>query len=70
MNLDVFWDKEVADAKDLVKASRGNDYAFVGVLRAKAIIAKDEEVKALRGLNFATATSSSGKDCAVVLSKE
>jgi len=48
VDLVVFWAKEVREAEELVKASKGNDTAFVGVLRAKAILAVDEELLRLR----------------------
>lgn len=43
-----FWDREVVEAKDLIEHAKGVDYAFVGVLRAKAIVEVDEELKKLR----------------------
>jgi hypothetical protein len=44
----VYWSIAVQEARDLVAASKGNDFAFVGVLRAKAVIAIDTEVHTLR----------------------
>ena len=43
-----FWRKEVEDARELIEHSRGMQYTFVGLHRAHAIIAVDEESKRMR----------------------
>jgi len=49
--------KEVADARELVEHSKGVDYAFVGVLRAQAILAVDEELRHLREITAHVGTT-------------
>jgi hypothetical protein len=48
MTTNRYWLKEVADARELIEHSNSVDYAFVGVLRAKAIVAVEEELRELR----------------------
>ena len=52
-----YWLKEVADARELVEHSKGVDYAFVGVLRAQAILAVDEELRHLREITAHVGTT-------------
>jgi hypothetical protein len=45
-----YWEKEVSEARELIAASKGVSNAFVGLERAKAFVAIDEELTLLRAL--------------------
>lgn len=49
----VFWTALVAESRELVAASKGDDNAFVGVCRARSVIEMDDEVTRLRALEAA-----------------